>query len=59
MDARAGAVTEALDAGALSLDVMNAAGHTQLSTPQGYDRTTLKKTARVAQLRVASRKNEG
>ncbi|MFG1247323.1 tyrosine-type recombinase/integrase [Xanthobacter flavus] len=57
MDARAGAVTEALDAGAQPLDVMNAAGHTQLSTTQGYDRTTLKKTARVAQLRVASRKN--
>lgn len=56
MDARAGAVTEALDAGAQPLDVMNAAGHTQLSTTQGYDRTTLKKTARVAQLRVASRK---
>jgi len=59
MDARAGAVTEALDAGAQPMDVMNAAGHTQLSTTQGYDRTTLKKTARVAQLRVASRKNEG
>lgn len=56
MDARAGAVTEALDAGAQPMDVMNAAGHTQLSTTQGYDRTTLKKTARVAQLRVASRK---
>lgn len=58
MDARAGAVTEALDAGAQPLDVMNAAGHTQLSTTQGYDRSMVKKTARVAQLRVASRKNE-
>lgn len=58
MDARAGAVTEALDAGAQPNDVMNAAGHTQLSTTQGYDRGMLKKTARVAQLRVASRKNE-
>lgn len=55
MDARAGAVTEALDAGAQPLDVMNAAGHTQLSTTQGYDRSMVKKTARVAQLRVASR----
>ncbi|MCG5236629.1 site-specific integrase [Xanthobacter oligotrophicus] len=58
MDARASAVTEALDAGAQPNDVMNAAGHTQLSTTQGYDRGMLKKTARVAQLRVASRKNE-
>ena len=56
MDARAGAVTEALDAGAQPMDVMNAAGHTQLSTTQGYDRGMLKKTSRVAQLRVASRK---
>lgn len=32
MDARAGAVSEALDAGAVPLDVMNAAGHTQLAT---------------------------
>lgn len=59
MDARAGAVTEALDAGAQPLDVMNAAGHTQLSTTQGYDRAMLKKTARVAQIRVASRKKQG
>ncbi|WP_454919271.1 tyrosine-type recombinase/integrase [Xanthobacter sediminis] len=58
MDARAGAVTEALDAGAVPLDVMTAAGHTQLSTTQRYDRTTLQKTARVAQLRVASRQNK-
>ncbi|MFG1377334.1 hypothetical protein [Xanthobacter autotrophicus] len=58
MDARAGAVTEALDAGAQPNDVMNAAGHTQLSTTQGYDRGMLKKTARVAQLRVASRKKK-
>ena len=56
MDARAGAVTEALDAGAQPLDVMNAAGHTQLSTTQGYDRTSLQKTSRVAKLRVASRR---
>ncbi|MFG1357366.1 hypothetical protein [Xanthobacter pseudotagetidis] len=58
MDARAGAVTEALDARAMPLDVMNAAGHTQLSTTQGYDRSMVQKTARVAKLRVASRKNE-
>ncbi|MFG1377847.1 hypothetical protein [Xanthobacter autotrophicus] len=51
--------TEALDAGAVPHDVMNAAGHTQLSTTQGYDRGMLQKTARVAQLRIASRKNEG
>ena len=56
MDARAGAVTEALDAGAQPLDVMNAAGHTQLSTTQGYDRTSLQKASRVAKLRVASRR---
>lgn len=36
---------------------MNAAGHTQLSTTQGYDRSMVQKTARVAKLRVASRKN--
>ncbi|NMN58020.1 hypothetical protein FHT36_001922 [Xanthobacter sp. SG618] len=56
MDARAGAVTEALDAGAQPNDVMNAAGHTQLSTTQGYDRTSLQKASRVAKLRVASRR---
>lgn len=57
MDARAGAVTEALDAGADDSDVMNTAGHTQVSTTHRYNRSSLKKTARVAELRIASRKN--
>lgn len=57
MDARAGAVTEALDAGADDSDVMNTAGHTQVSTTHRYNRSSLKKTGRVADLRIASRKN--
>lgn len=38
MDSRAGAASEAFEAGAEPADVMKAATHTQLSTTMGYNR---------------------
>lgn len=52
MDSRAGAVTDALGAGAAPSDVMKAAGHTQLQTTLGYHRGSAEQTERVAKLRV-------
>lgn len=52
MDARAGAITESLGVGAQPVDVMKAAGHTQLATTMGYNRGSREQTGRVAQLRV-------
>ena len=54
-DARAGAITEAEDAGA-ELDVIRGAiGHTQVSTTARYSRGALGKSRMVAQMRNAHR----
>lgn len=58
MDSRAGAVSEAFEAGAQAEDVMKAASHTQLSTTMRYNRGKIVQTSRVAELRVARRKRE-
>ncbi|WP_187640146.1 integrase [Bosea sp. F3-2] len=55
MDCRAGAVSEALEAGAEPADVMKAATHTQMSTTMGYNRGGVVQSSRVAELRVARR----
>jgi hypothetical protein len=56
MDSRAGALSEAFEAGAEPADVMKAATHTQLSTTMGYNRGSVVQSSRVAELRVARRK---
>lgn len=56
MDSRAGAVSEAFEAGALAEDVMKAATHTQMSTTMRYNRGSLVQTGKVADLRRARRK---
>jgi hypothetical protein len=58
MDSRAGAVSEAFEAGAQAEDVMKAASHTQLSTTMRYNRGKIVQTSRVARLRVANRDKE-
>jgi len=55
MDSRAGAVSEAFEAGAMAEDVMKAATHRQMSTTMIYNRGSIEQTARVAQLRIARR----
>lgn len=55
MDARAGAVTEAYEAGATTEGAMAMAAHTQASTSRRYIRETLEQTSRVARLRVKGR----
>lgn len=56
MDARAGAVTEAYEAGATTEGAMALAAHTQVSTSRRYVRDTLEQSSRVAHLRVQSRR---
>ncbi len=56
MDSRAGAVSEAFEAGANAADVMKAATHRQMSTTMGYNRGALEQTSRVAILRTERRK---
>lgn len=56
MDARAGAVTEAYEAGATTEGAMALASHTQVSTSRRYVRDTLEQSSRVAHLRVQSRR---
>lgn len=60
MDARAGAITEAEDAGADLDDARAAAAHTQASTTARYSRGAVGKSRKVATLRIAHRavKNE-
>jgi hypothetical protein len=60
MDARAGAITEAEDAGAELDEIRGAVGHTQASTTARYSRGAIGKSRRVASLRTAHRmvKNE-
>jgi integrase len=55
MDARAGAITEAENAGADLDQIRSAAAHTQMSTTQRYSRGALGKSQAVAKLRVAHR----
>lgn len=56
MDARAGAVTEAYEAGATTEGAMALASHTQVSTSRRYVRDTLEQSSRVAVLRVQGRR---
>lgn len=55
MDARAGAITEAENAGADLDHIRSAAAHSQASTTQRYSRGALGKSQRVAELRLAHR----
>ncbi|WP_374330460.1 integrase [Aestuariivirga sp.] len=55
MDARAGAITEAEDAGADLDEIRSAVGHTQASTTARYLRGALGKARSVAEKRAASR----
>lgn len=55
MDARAGAITEAEDAGASLDDIRGAVGHTQASTTARYSRGALGKSQSVAMKRNAHR----
>ncbi|WP_336490974.1 hypothetical protein [Methylobacterium nigriterrae] len=55
MDARAGAITEAEDAGAHLDHIRSAAAHSQTSTTQRYSRDALGKSRRVAEMRLAYR----
>lgn len=56
MDARAGAITEAEDAGAELDTIRGAVGHTQASTTARYSRGALGKARKVAELRAAHRR---
>ena len=55
MDARAGAISEAYEAGAGETDVMKHAGHKNRQTNARYNRGSLEQTSRVARLRLAKR----
>lgn len=55
MDARAGAVTEAYEAGATTEGAMALATHTQAATSRRYRRAGTEQTSRVAKLRVLAR----
>lgn len=59
MDCRAGAISEAFEAGAETSDVMKAATHRQVSTTMGYNRGAVVQSNRVAQLRIAKRSGPG
>lgn len=54
-DSRAGGITEGSDAGADLEHLRHHANHKNASTTQRYNRKTLEKTQKVAQLRVAHR----
>jgi integrase len=55
MDARAGAISEAYDAGADEASVMKHAGHKNRQTSARYNRGSLEQTSRVARIRQAKR----
>lgn len=55
MDARAGAITEATDAGASLEDVRHAATHSDIAMTQRYSRGSAEKVANVMKLRVVHR----
>lgn len=59
MDSRAGAVTEAFDAGALGESVRKAATHSTLAMTNRYSRNDAKAIANVMDIRVASRNKKG
>ncbi|GGF75381.1 hypothetical protein GCM10007301_39090 [Azorhizobium oxalatiphilum] len=59
MDARAGGISEADDAGADLDAIRSAAGHSQMSTTVRYIRGTVGKSRNVARLRVAHRAEQG
>jgi hypothetical protein len=54
-DSRAGAITEALDSGAIPDQVRRGAGHSRLDTTMIYARDSLSARANVTQLRVKNR----
>ncbi|WP_436637143.1 integrase [Microbaculum sp. FT89] len=55
MDARAGAISEAYEAGAVETDVMKSAGHKNRQSSARYNRGVLEQTRRVAELRQLKR----
>ena len=55
MDARAGGISEADEAGAALDDIRSAAAHSQASTTARYVRGTIGKSRKVAQIRAAHR----
>ena len=59
MDARAGAITEAEDAGADLDEVRSSVGHTNASTTVRYSRGAIGKSKKVKQMRNAYRENRG
>lgn len=59
MDARAGAVTEALEAGADPYDTMATTTHTSLKMLMHYNRDNAEKTSRVAKARQEGRRRKG
>ena len=56
MDSRAGAISEATDAGADLEHVRHAATHSDIAMTQRYSRAGEEKTAKVMELRAANRK---
>lgn len=59
MDSRAGAITEASDAGAALEHIRHAATHSDIAMTQRYSRGAEEKIAQVQKLRVASRNKAG
>ncbi len=59
MDSRAGAISEATDAGAQLEDVRHAATHSEISQTQRYSRGSADKVAKVMKLRAAHRGKSG
>ena len=59
MDSRAGAISEATDAGANIEHVRQAATHSNISTTQNYSRNAVEKTLKVQQARAAHRLAKG
>lgn len=59
MDSRAGAITEASNAGALIEHIRHAATHSDIAMTQRYSRDTEEKIAQVQKARVQSRNNGG
>lgn len=55
MDARAGGISEADEAGAAIDEIQRQVGHSQLSTTQRYARAPIGKSRKVAKLRIAHR----
>lgn len=58
MDSRAGAISEATDAGASLELVRHAATHSNTQTTAGYSRGSVEKTAEVQRIRAAHRKGK-